>query len=345
MEESYKNNMKKASVLVPCRNEVKYIENFIKNVIDFRSPKGGFEVIIIDGMSDDGTREILFKLKNEFSHLKIIDNPQKTVPHAMNLGIKEAKGEYIIRADVRCIYPKNYLIDLIELSKKTGADNVGGILIPFEGNSYVQKSIALAFKSIIAMGGALRERNDFFGETDTVHGGCFRRELLLRIGMYDEEMVRNQDDELSFRLRKMGGRIIQDSKIKVKYYPRSKYWHLFKQFLQYGYWKVVVIKKHPSQTSLRHFLPAMLILGFISLSILGIFSRIAWHGFILYTISYFLPISIESLRLTYKKSLKLGPGALVAILLIHFGFGIGFIISSICKLFRLKPKWFETLSR
>jgi len=246
---------KKMSVLIPCRNEVRYIEGCINNVHSFYQPNGGVEVIVIDGMSTDGTREILSGLQSQYPDLMVIDNPGKTVPRAMNLGIQHAKGEYIVRADVRCIHPKTYLLDLIELSERTGADNVGGVLVPEFGNGYTQNAIALAYKSRIAMGGALRDRGDFVGETDTVYGGCFKRKRLLEVGMYDESMVRNQDDELSFRLHERGGKVVQDGRIKIQYYPRNSFWHLFKQFMQYGYWKVSVIKKHPQQASLRHFLP------------------------------------------------------------------------------------------
>lgn len=343
--EEYINNSRKVSVLVPCRNEAKYIENCIKNLYNFDPPKGGFEVIVIDGMSDDGTRDILSRLKDSYPDLIVIDNLYRTVPYAMNLGIQKAKGEYIVRSDVRCIYPRTYLVDLIELSTKTGADNVGGVLIPIEVNSYKGKSIANAYKSPIAMGGALRERGKFFGETDTVHGGCFKRSRLIEIGMYDEEMVRNQDDELSFRLRKKGGKIIQDSKIMVKYYPRGNYWHLFKQFMQYGYWKVVVIKKHPRQASLRHFLPSALLMGYGLLSIITLLYGDALFGLIAYSAGYLLPIGVESLRLSLKNNIKLWPGTFFSIVIIHLSFGIGFIVSLICRLFNIKPKWFESLSR
>ena len=194
----------KVSVLIPCRNEVQNIEGCLNHIFNFEPPNGGFEVIVIDGISTDGTREVLFRLKTQHPEMVLIENENKTVSYGMNLGIQKAKGEYIVRTDVRCIHPKSYLRDLIELSERTGADNVGGVLVPISGETYVQKSIALAYKSRIAMGGALRDRGDFVGETDTVYGGCFKRQRLLEIGMYDEEMVRNQDDELSFRLRKRG---------------------------------------------------------------------------------------------------------------------------------------------
>jgi len=335
----------KVSVLIPCRNEVRYVEGCINNVYGFYQPDGGFEIIVIDGMSTDGTREILSHLEGQFSDLVVIDNPGKTVPRAMNLGIQHAKGEYIVRADVRCIHPKTYLRDLIELSERTGADNVGGVLVPEFGNTYIQNAIGLAYKSRIAMGGALRDRGDFVGETDTVYGGCFKRKRLLAVGMYDEAMVRNQDDELSFRLREMGGRIIQDGRIKIQYYPRNSFWHLFKQFMQYGYWKVTVIKKHPQQASLRHFLPASLVLGFALLIVLALLQPYALSGLLAYGASYFLPISFESFRISHRDSLSLWPGVFIAIFLIHIGFGIGFVANLICRLINLKPRFFESLSR
>ncbi len=338
-------NGRKVSVLVPCRNEVQYIERCINNVCSFYQPPGGFEVIVIDGMSTDGTRELLSRLKNQFPDLLVMDNPRKIVPSSMNVGIQKAKGEYIVRADVRCIHPKSYLCDLVELSEKKGADNVGGVLVPEFGNTYTQNAIALAYKSRIAMGGALRDRGDFIGETDTVYGGCFKRKRLLEVGMYDEAMVRNQDDELSFRLRERGGKIIQDGRIKIQYYPRDSFWHLFKQFMQYGYWKVRVIKKHPQQASLRHFLPAVLVLSLVTLGLLIPFTIYGLYGFLIFAGSYFLAIGLFSFESAHKRSLRLLPGLIFAVFLIHISFGIGFIIGSICRPFRLKLKWFETLSR
>lgn len=344
MSNQEKNFQKKVSILIPCRNEIKHIENCIRSVCAFDPPNGGFEVIVIDGISNDGTRDILLSLKKEYSNLVIIDNPQKTVPYAMNLGIKQAKSEYIVRTDVRCVHPRSYLKDLIALSEQSGADNVGGVLVP-TGSAYVQNSIAAAYKSPIAMGGALRDRGDFIGETDAVYGGCFRRKRLIEVGMYDEDMVRNQDDELSFRLRKFGGKVVQSGRIKIKYFPRRNFGHLFKQFLQYGYWKVYVLKKHPQQASLRHILPSLLVLGFLALPIAAFFGGLTYAGLIFYSISYLLALALESLRLAYKDSIKLWPGIILAIISIHMAFGAGFLIGFICRLFSIKPKWFESLSR
>ena len=334
----------RASVLIPCRNERNAIESCLRNVYTFAPPEKGYEVIVIDGMSDDGTRDTLLRFKGEFNDLIVVDNHNKTVPHAMNLGIQRAKGEYIVRTDVRCVHPKSYLIDLIALSEETGADNVGGVLEPI-GTSYFQKGIAASYQSLISMGGALRQRDSFVGETDAVYGGCFKRKRLLEIGMYDENMVRNQDDELSFRLRKDGGKIIQSTKIKVSYYPRSNLKQLYKQFSQYGFWKVSVISKHPQQASIRHIAPMIFVLSILSLGFASFFNAYALWGFLLLFGCYSSLVCLESARVSINTEKKLFPAIVSSITTIHVSFGIGFIMGLFCRLFKNTPKLFQTLSR
>jgi succinoglycan biosynthesis protein ExoA len=339
-----KNQNVKVSVLIPCRNEASHIEACLANVYSFVPPVGGFEVIVIDGMSTDGTRETLKTLQEHHKDLTVLDNPCKLVPHAMNIGIMHAKGEYIVRTDARCVHPKTYLVDLIDLIERTKAANVGGVLVP-QGTTYIQRSIAHAYKSPIAMGGALRDRGEYVGETDAVYGGCFQKQRLLDIGLYDERMVRNQDDELSFRLRKQGGKVIQSGAIKVRYFPRKHFKQLFKQFLQYGYWKVLVLDKHPHQASWRHYAPAALVLGLAGLGISSLFSSTGAVVLYLFAGSYLLVIALESLRVTVRTSLSLLPGVFIAIICIHMGFGSGFLLGLVSRLLKMKTRWFETLSR
>jgi succinoglycan biosynthesis protein ExoA len=340
------NSPVKVSVLIPCRNESGSIEACVRNVYSFQPPVGGFEVIVIDGMSNDGTREILRRLVQEFPGLVIIDNPKRTVPYAMNLGIKEAKGEFIIRTDVRCVHPKNYVVDLVELSEKTRADNVGGVLEP-AGNTFMQKAIAVSYRSPVSMGGALRHRSDFVGETDAVYGGCFQRNRLIEIGMYDEGMTRNQDDELSFRLRKNGGKIMQTSKIRVLYYPRKSLGQLFKQFCQYGFWKVRVIQKHPQQAAPRHLCPSALvcILGFLLVG--EIWSTVLFWTFWCVLLAYIAAVTVEAVRVSAvtKSPPGLIPAVAASIGTIHTSYGIGFICGLLFWGLGIKAKWFESLSR
>jgi succinoglycan biosynthesis protein ExoA len=336
----------KVSVIIPCRNEVRHIEGCIRSAFTFKAPEGGFEVIVVDGMSNDGTRDILRQLqRNEYPELQVIDNPLKTVPHAMNLGIRKASGEYVIRIDARCFHPREYLLDLLELSRQTGADNVGGVLYPLPGRSFMGECIALAYRSRISMGGGLRAREDFVGETDTAYGGCFKKARLIEVGLYDEQMVRNQDDELSFRLREKGGRIFQSSRIQVVYYPRRFLGQVFQQFMQYGYWKVAVIERHPRQASLRHFMPAALV-GTIGLgSILAFFHPLLLMGWMALTGSYLILCGVESFRITPKGKPLHYFGIWTVIMTIHFGFGLGFLLNLLCRPWAVKPKSLETLTR
>jgi hypothetical protein len=163
--------------------------------------------------------------------------------------------------------------------------------------------------------------------------------------MYDETMVRNQDDELSFRLRKNGGKIVQSSKIKIIYYPRSNLKDLFKQFSQYGFWKVAVIKRHPAQASIRHFAPVVLLICLISFGIGSLLHFNIIFGFVTLISSYIIAIAIESIRIAINTELKLLSVVFTAIITIHFSFGIGFIMGIICNLFKLIPRWFITISR
>jgi glycosyltransferase involved in cell wall biosynthesis len=336
----------KVSVIIPCRNEVRHIEACIRSAFAFKAPEGGFEVIVVDGMSNDGTRDILSQLqRDEYPELRVIDNPGKTVPQAMNLGIRQASGEYVVRIDSRCFHPREYLLDLLDLSGQTGADSVGGVLYPLPGRSFMGECIALAYWSRISMGGGLRARQDFVGEAETAYGGCFKKARLIEVGLYDEQMVRNQDDELSFRLRKRGGRIFQSSRIQIVYYPRRFLTQVFRQFMQYGYWKVAVIRRHPRQASVRHFMPVGLV-GTIGLgSILSLLHPLFLVGWMALTGSYLTLCGVESFRITPKGKPLHFFGIWTVIMAIHFGFGLGFLLNSVSLPWGGKFKWFETLTR
>ena len=196
------------------------------------------------------------------------------------------------------------------------------------------------------MGNALRDRKDFFGETDTVYGGCFLRSQLIEIGMYDEDMVKNEDDELSFRLRKAGGKIVQSGEIRVKYYPRKRFSDLFRQFLQYGYWKIPVLRKHPRQGSFRHLLPSALVILLLALLGAALFlPGISPVCFLLFLSAYLLTILLESLRINGRQSWTLFPATTLAIALIHIGYGTGFLLGLISSVINVRWAWFEKLTR
>lgn len=254
------------SVVMPCRNEVRYIEACLRSIFNQQAVPGGFEVLVVDGMSDDGTREVLARLAASHPQLRVIDNPRRFTASAMNLGIENARGQWIAILGCHNRYAEDYLRQCHQVSLETCADNVGGAMF-CEGKTPMQRAVAAAHHSPFACGGAGWHDTNFEGPADTVFGGFYRREVFARIGRFDEELVRNQDDELNLRLVRAGGRIWHSPRIRSWYSPRATLRALFTQYLQYGYWKVRVIQKHRLPASWRHLVPGAFV---FALGLLGI---------------------------------------------------------------------------
>jgi succinoglycan biosynthesis protein ExoA len=262
-----------ATVIVPCRNEKAHIAAFCEAVTHQQLPAGWqLQVLIADGLSDDGTRELLQGWAQRDARLSVIDNPARIVSTGLNAAIAQAQGEVIVRLDVHTRYAGDYIAHCIEQLDKTGADNVGG---PWraraanaEGeNNATGQAIAAAFQSRWVAGGARSRDVRFSGWVDTVYLGAWPRATFARWGGFDETLVRNQDDEHNLRITRGGGRIWQSAAIESVYQPRSSVSALFKQYVQYGYWKPFVMRKHGQAAALRHLVPGLFV-GLLALSVL-----------------------------------------------------------------------------
>ena len=262
---------RRISIISPCRNERDHIAAFVATLVAQELPAGcALEVLIADGMSDDGTREILDGLSSRNPTLRVVSNPGRIVSKALNAAIRASTGDVIVRMDAHTTYARDYLRACVEALDRTGADNVGG---PWRaaGETYLQKAIALVSHSPFASGGGRSHALDYEGEVDTVYLGCWRREIFERVGLFDEELVRNQDDELNLRIVRAGGRVWQSPAIHSTYAPRSSLANLFSQYMQYGYWKVRVIQKHTLPASIRHVVPGAFVLALLGLALLSLF--------------------------------------------------------------------------
>ena len=325
------------SIVIPCRNEKDHIEAALRSIMAQKRPPGGFEVIVADGMSDDGTRDVLVRLSKEDSRLRIVDNAGQIVSTGLNAAIREAKGSIIIRMDAHTNYASDYVRRCAEVLKETGADNVGGPWIA-RGRGKVGKAIAAAFQSAFACGGARGHDPNYSGPVDTVYLGCWPREIFDRIGMFDEELVRNQDDEFNLRLARKGGKIWQSTKIKSWYYPRGSLQALLKQQMQYGYWKVRVIQKHKLPASARHLVPAGFVFSLILLPLASLWSPLArWSGSVL--MGVYLTCNIAaSVVAAQREGWKLFPLLPVVFACYHFAYGCGFL-RGLCDfiIFRRRP--------
>ncbi|MFA4917420.1 MAG: glycosyltransferase family 2 protein [Syntrophales bacterium] len=317
--------IKSITVIIPCRNEEKYIGKCLDSILQQDYPKDKLEILVVDGMSTDGSRAIIQSYQEKYHFLKLLDNPRRIVPSALNTGIRNAKCEVIIIMGAHTEYAKDYLSQCEQVQAETGADNVGGPART-KASTYLQKAIAIAFRTPFAVGGSKSHNEDYEGEIDTVTYGCYHKAVFQKIGLFDEELVRNQDDELNFRLTRAGGKIWQSPQIKSWYYPRASIFALFRQYMQYGYWKVKVIQKHKIPASIRHIVPGMFVATLLILIPLSIISKYLRILLGLVVFSYLLA-NIFATLLTCRKPLRWRylPVMPLVFFVYHFAYGYGFL--------------------
>lgn len=314
----------RVSILIPCRNEAKAIERCLASALAQEEPDGGYEVLVIDGESDDGTRRILERMAAGSSRLRVIDNPRRIVPAGLNEGIRAARGEVIIRMDSHTEYAPDYVRKCVETLEATGADNVGGPART-RAEGYVQRAIAAAYHSPFAVGGARFHDVDYEGPVDTVTYGCWRRGAFERFGYFDEELVRNQDDEHNLRIVRSGGKVWQSPAIRSWYRPRNSLGALFRQYAQYGYWKVRVIQKHRIPASWRHLVPGSFVLALVVLGAGAPFSGV-FRGLLAGLLAaYALAVGATSLHTAARSGWPLLPVLPAVFAGYHLGYGWGFL--------------------
>jgi glycosyltransferase involved in cell wall biosynthesis len=306
----------KVAVIVPCRNERAHIDAFLENLLSQSTGDLSWGAWIADGMSTDGTRDHVRAAGDPRIHL--IDNPQRSAATGLNAAIAASDGEIVIRMDVHTSYASDYVAQCLETLLRTGADNVGG---PWHarGSGYTSRAIAAAFASRFCAGGAKSHDPHYEGYVDSVYLGCWRRETLTRIGPFDESLERNQDDEWNLRLTLAGGRVWQSPAIRSWYNVRPTLKALARQYFDYGFWKVAVIRKHGKPASWRHLAPGLFLLINIAL--------VAWMPRLVLVID--APYLILSLGFSLATAKQYGWELLPLLPLVfavyHFAYGLGFL--------------------
>ena len=319
------------SVICPIYNEEKYIGKCIESIMEQDYPKDDMEVLFVDGMSTDRTREIIVSYLPSCSYLYVLDNPQRIVPYAMNIGIKAAKGDVIIRLDAHAFYPKNYFSELVYQLEKLKADNVGAVCRTLPANDTPKcRAIAAALSSSFGMGNSyFRIGANKIMQVDTVPFGCYRKDVFDRIGLYDTDLVRNQDDELNARLVKHGGRIYLLPNLVVDYFARDTIKKTGKMFYQYGLYKPLVNKKLGSPATLRQFFPVAFVLGIILGGVVGLVNHYLLVIYSSILILYILLALLFSLKSSHSIT-QIGY-QLCAYFVIHWNYGWGYLVG-LCKI-------------
>ena len=322
------------SVVIAMRNEENYIARCLQSVIDQDYPGEQVEILVVDGMSTDSSRDVVSEFAGRYANIRLLDNEKKIAPAAFNLGIRNAKGSIVAIIGAHCSLAPDYLSNCVQYLSTREADCVGG---PIEniGEGFWGQAISLAMSSPFGVGDAHFRYSHQERYVDTLAFGAYRREVFDKIGLFDEKLVRNQDYDLNYRLRKAGGKILLTPAIKSRYYTRSSLKKLCSQYLLYGFWKVRMLRKHPRSLRVRQLVPPLFVLALLLSGALSAISSLAAWVFALVVASY-LSLSLAfSFSIAARKGWRYFPILPVIFAYLHLSWGLGFLYS----LARLAFQW------
>ena len=322
-------NIHTVSIICPIFNEEKFIEACIISILEQDYPKEAMEVIFVDGNSTDSSTDIILRYTKQYSFLKLLNNPERIVPYALNKGLAAATGEVIMRLDAHCTYPTNYISELVRYLYQLNADNVGGVwnTQPAKDTPICQ-AIAFASSHPFGVGGSMHKIGaSKIMETDTVPFGCYKREIFEKTGPFDTDLVRNQDDEFNGRLLNLGGKIFLIPQVIINYTARDTLCKMRKMYYQYGLYKPLVNKKLGAPATIRQFFPLVFLLGLIFGGIASIFSPYILHLYTTVLLLYlFIGIVVGSMGAIRTHQPLLTLLMPYVFFNIHMSYGIGYLV-------------------
>jgi succinoglycan biosynthesis protein ExoA len=328
------------SIMIPMLNEAGHVANLVADLAS-QDYDGELEVLVADGGSTDGSPELLREAAQAAGiPITVLENPARIVSPGLNECIRRATGDFIVRLDCHARYPSDYLRRSVEAARETGAWLVGGRVLP-AGRTPIERAVACATDG--PFGGAFwKLEGETAGpvEVDAVSLGLYRAETFERVGLFDEELVRDQDEEFALRIRLAGGRVMYDSRIRCHYVPRGTYSGAFKQYFQYGFWKVPVMLKHRRITSGRSMAPVIFVSSLLALGAAAPWSRMARRVLTAEVATYavsgivFGAVSVRA----RGESPRLLPAVAAVFPTMHVGFGLGFLRGCVDELGRRRRR-------
>jgi glycosyltransferase involved in cell wall biosynthesis len=323
------------SIIVPCYNEQDTITLLLDAIYNQSYSRSELEVVISDGLSADGTRARILEFMQSHQDLsiRIVDNNKRTIPSGLNIAIEAAGGDFVVRLDAHSIPYPDYVAQCVLALQQERGDNVGGVWRIIPGASHwIARGIAAAAAHPIAVGDARYRLGGEAQAVDTVPFGAYRKELIQRVGAYDESLLTNEDYELNVRIRQAGGRVWFDPAIRSVYFSRPTLRKLFSQYWRYGFWKGRMIRRYPGTLRWRQLLPPTFFLGLLGLGILALWYPVFWWLILAVITIYLVTLIFAGVIMALKKhDGMLALSLPLAISLMHFSWGTAFLWSFLKK--------------
>lgn len=328
------------TVIVPVRNEEKFITRCLDSIMEQDYGRRSFEVIIVDGASTDKTKELIQVFQKKYDNLILLSNARRFIPVSLNLALQRAKGEIIVRVDGHATIAPDYLTKCVEVLAYTQADCAGGAIMSTH-DTESGSAIALAMSSRFGVGNARFRLSGYEGYVDTLAFGAYKRSVFDRIGIFDEEFIRCEDDEFNYRLIKKGGKIYLSPQIKARYFPRTDLKRLWQQYFNYGLWKIRVLQRHAAVMQLRQFIPPLFVFTLLFLTGAGFFSPLARLLLAAVNSLYALSALTCAIKLWRTAPHCSFPILLAAFPVLHISYGVGFLYG----FFKFRNKWREAANK
>lgn len=311
------------SVIVPMRNERRYIDRCLASLVAQDYPPDRFEVIVLDGGSTDGSRELVESMVGRVPNLRIVENRGKHTARGLNLGLAFARGDVIARVDAHAAVEPDYLRESVAALHRSNADVVGGPIRTL-GEGRAGEAVALAVSSPFGVGNAVFRYSQHEQWTDTVAFPAYRRDVFDRVGPF-AEIEGGEDDEFHYRLVDAGGRLLLTPAIRSTYYARRSYWELARQYFGYGQAKVVVLSRHPRRTRVRQLVPSAFLLALIASAIVALFGGLLMLPLAVIGTAYLASCLIVSLILGQRHGWRHALRLPLAFVSMHLAYGLGFL--------------------
>jgi succinoglycan biosynthesis protein ExoA len=323
------------SVVIPVRNEGGFIAATLERILSQDYPADRIEILVADGMSEDRTRQIVREYTERFPQVRMIDNPERVTPSGLNAAIVAARGDIICRIDGHCEVAADFVTQNVQLLKEHPEAWVVGGPIVHRGKGRRGEAAAIAMAHPLGVGMASHRFPNFEGYVDTVPFPTFRRWVFELIGDFDTTLVRTEDDEFSYRIMQAGGRMFVSPRVRYVYHVRDRIGNLFRQFFQYSFWRIPVLRKHKKPTTVRQVVPLLFFLAVVALAIAGVWLRQPLIAVALPAV-YGAAMLLLAISLIPREGWLVAGMVPVAVVTMHIAYALGMAYGILAALFGVR---------